>query len=55
VAELVAIIYSFCARLYGLCGVYRQRRAKQRTESIVKELAGHASAVTGEAVGRATR
>jgi len=30
--DLVAIIYSFCARLYG------QRRAKRKTEQIVKEL-----------------
>lgn len=30
--DLVAIIYSFCARLYG------QRRAKRKTEKITKEL-----------------
>lgn len=30
--DLAAVIYSFCARLYG------QRRAKRKTESIVKEL-----------------
>ena len=30
--DLVAIIYSFCARLYG------QRRAKRKTEMIVKEI-----------------
>jgi predicted site-specific integrase-resolvase len=30
--DLAAIIYSFCARLYG------QRRAKQKTEKITKEL-----------------
>jgi len=32
IADLVSIIYSFSARLYG------QRRAKQKTEQIVKEL-----------------
>lgn len=31
-ADLTSIIYSFCARLYG------QRRAKRRTETIVKQL-----------------
>ncbi len=31
-ADLIAIIYSFCARLYG------QRRAKHKTEKIVTEL-----------------
>jgi predicted site-specific integrase-resolvase len=31
-ADLTAIIYSFCARLYG------QRRAKRKTEKIVQEL-----------------
>jgi predicted site-specific integrase-resolvase len=31
-ADLTSIIYSFCARLYG------QRRAKRKTETIVKEL-----------------
>jgi putative resolvase len=30
--DLTAIIYSFCARLYG------QRRAKRKTEAIVREL-----------------
>jgi predicted site-specific integrase-resolvase len=30
--DLTAIIYSFCARLYG------QRRAKRKTEVIVREL-----------------
>lgn len=30
--DLVAIIYSFCARLYG------QRRAKRNTEQLIKEL-----------------
>ena len=32
-ADLTAIVYSFCARLYG------QRRAKRKTEVIVRELA----------------
>jgi predicted site-specific integrase-resolvase len=31
-ADLTSIMYSFCARLYG------QRRAKRKTETIVKEL-----------------
>jgi predicted site-specific integrase-resolvase len=31
-ADLTAIVYSFCARLYG------QRRAKRKTEAIVREL-----------------
>jgi predicted site-specific integrase-resolvase len=31
-ADLTAIVYSFCARLYG------QRRAKSKTEAIVCEL-----------------
>ncbi len=31
-ADLTAIIYSFCARLYG------ERRAKRKTEKIVQEL-----------------
>ena len=31
-ADLVAIVYSFCARLYG------QRRAKRKTEVSVREL-----------------
>jgi predicted site-specific integrase-resolvase len=34
VADLVAVAYSFCARLYG------QRRAKRKTEIIVRELTG---------------
>ena len=42
-ADLVAIIYSFCARLYG------QRRAKHKTETIVKELTGQESPVGAEA------
>jgi predicted site-specific integrase-resolvase len=33
-ADLTSIIYSFCARLYG------QRRARRKTETIVKELEG---------------
>jgi putative resolvase len=32
IADLVAIVYSFTARLYG------QRRAKRKTERIVREL-----------------
>jgi predicted site-specific integrase-resolvase len=40
-ADLVAIIYSFCARLYG------QRRAKRKTETIVKELTGQDAPVLG--------
>src|SRR6266849_8380321 len=32
VADLVAIVYSFCTRLYG------QRRAKRKSETIVQEL-----------------
>ena len=38
IADLVAIVYSFTARLYG------QRRAKRKTERIVQELKadGHA-------------
>ncbi|MGZ3584165.1 MAG: hypothetical protein ACXVCX_07170 [Ktedonobacterales bacterium] len=31
-ADLTAIVYSFCARLYG------QRQAKHKTEVIVREL-----------------
>ena len=42
-ADLVAIIYSFCARLYG------QRRAKRKTETIVKELTGQDAAVAAVA------
>lgn len=36
--DLVSIIYSFCARLYGL------RRAKRKTERIVKELEANGNA-----------
>ena len=32
VTDLVAIVYSFSARLYG------QRRAKRKTEALIKEL-----------------
>ena len=32
ITDLASVIYSFCARLYG------QRRAKRKTEIIVKEL-----------------
>ncbi len=49
VADLVAIVYSFCARLYG------QRRAKRKTETIVRELTGQESTVTGEEADHATR
>ena len=34
-ADLTAILYSFCARLYGQLG---QRRAKREAEAIVREL-----------------
>jgi|SRR5688572_20212734 putative resolvase len=34
-SDLVAIVYSFCARLYG------QRRAKRKTERITAELQAH--------------
>lgn len=37
-ADLTAIVYSFCARLYG------QRRAKRTTEAIVRELAAKGEA-----------
>jgi predicted site-specific integrase-resolvase len=40
-ADLVAIVYSFTARLYG------QRRAKRKTERIVAEL--HAEEVERDA------
>lgn len=42
VADLVAIVYSFCARLYG------QRRAKRKTETIVRELTSQESPVAQE-------
>ena len=41
VEDLVSIIYSFCARLYGL------RRAKRKTERIVKELEVNNGNATG--------
>ncbi|HLW01851.1 MAG TPA: IS607 family transposase [Ktedonobacterales bacterium] len=42
VADLTSIIYSFCARLYG------QRRAKRKTEALVRQLeAGEADDATG--------
>ena len=42
VADLVAIVYSFCARLYG------QRRAKRKTETIVRELTGEDARVADD-------
>jgi predicted site-specific integrase-resolvase len=42
VADLVAIVYSFCARLYG------QRRAKRTTETMVRELTGQEAPVADE-------
>jgi putative resolvase len=42
VTDLVAIIYSFSARLYG------QRRAKRKTEGIIKELTGNEILVESE-------
>jgi predicted site-specific integrase-resolvase len=42
VADLVAIVYSFCAQLYG------QRRAKRKTATIVRELTGQAAPVAEE-------
>jgi putative resolvase len=44
-ADLVSIIYSFCARLYG------QRRAKRKTEKVVAEL----EKGEDDATGRETR
>lgn len=41
-ADLTAIVYSFCARLYG------QRRAKRKTEAVVRELEAKGD---GDAVG----
>jgi putative resolvase len=38
-ADLTAIIYSFCARLYG------QRRAKRKTEKMVQELEAEQDAI----------
>ena len=45
VADLVAIVYSFCARLYG------QRRAKRKTEVIVNALTDREAPVAGEEEG----
>ena len=42
VTDLVSIIYSFSARLYG------QRRAKRKTEAIIKELTGTEISVESE-------
>ncbi len=42
VADLVAIVSSFCARLYG------QRRAKRKAETIVRELTGPQALVAEE-------
>jgi predicted site-specific integrase-resolvase len=42
VADLVAIVYSFCARLYG------QRRAKRKTEAVVNALTDQEASVAGE-------
>jgi len=42
VADLVAIVYSFCARLYG------QRRAKRKTETVVRELTGEDAQVADD-------
>jgi len=47
VADLVAIVSSFCARLYG------QRRAKRKTETSVKALTGQEASATGEEVAHA--
>jgi putative resolvase len=47
VADLVAIVYSFCVRLYG------QRRAKRQTETIVRELTAQ-DAVAQDAVAQET-
>ena len=41
-ADLVSVIYSFCARLYG------QRRAKRKTETIVEQLKQAEKEGTGE-------
>jgi predicted site-specific integrase-resolvase len=43
-ADLTTIVYSFCARLYG------PRRAKRRTEVIVRELAAKAAKGDGDAI-----
>jgi predicted site-specific integrase-resolvase len=44
-ADLTAIVYSFCARLYG------QRRAQRKTEAIVRELEAKGDAGDGDAPG----
>ena len=44
-ADLTAIVYSFCARLYG------QRPAKRKTEAIVCELRQFAAKGDGNAAG----
>lgn len=45
IADLVAIVYSFTARLYG------QRRAKRKTERIAAELRGDADEGHADATG----
>jgi putative resolvase len=44
-ADLTAIVYSFCARLYG------QRRAKRTTEAIVRELEAREAKGESDATG----
>jgi len=44
-ADLTAMVYSFCARLYG------QRRAKRKTEVIVRELEAKAREREADATG----
>jgi predicted site-specific integrase-resolvase len=44
-ADLTAIISSLCARLYG------QRRAKRKTEAIVRELEAREAEGDGDAIG----
>jgi predicted site-specific integrase-resolvase len=44
-ADLTAIVYSFCARLYG------QRRAQRQTEAMVRELAAREARGDGDATG----
>ncbi len=44
-ADLTAIVYAFCARLYG------QRRAKRKTEVIVRELEAKEAKGDGDATG----
>jgi predicted site-specific integrase-resolvase len=45
IADFVSILYSFCAKLYG------QRRAKRKTEKIVKELNVKAEQKKSQEVG----